>query len=112
MIVNKDTIEKDLTKGSPLPLSFEWKDRPDGGCALIVTVPVSTPAGIPQVVVAFPPGMPAPFVPRAMARAKQLIDEIFDNNMVGIVFQGAAKAKPSILVPTGIQIPKNLVANG
>lgn len=109
MIINKETIEKDLVRTSPLPLSFEWKGAPDGGHALIITVPVTTKAGIPQVVMAFPPDMPVPFVPKAMARARQLIDEIFDANMVGIVFQGAARTKPSLLVPAGLAMPGKLM---
>lgn len=109
MIVNRETIERDIEKGSPLPVTFEWKERTDGGKALIVTVPVQTEAGIPQILMAFPPQMPPAFIPKAVARAKALIDEVFDANMVGLVFQGAAQRKPSLLVPKGIAIPKKLV---
>jgi hypothetical protein len=99
--IPRSHIEDKITNGSPLPLGFQWQDRDDGGCSLIISVPISTQAGIPSIIAAFPPNMPGPFVPKAIARAKALIDEIFEANMVGIVFNGPARARPSLLLPTG-----------
>lgn len=108
MIVNKQTIEKELEKHSPFPLEFEWMDQDNDGTALRITVPIGTKAGIPQILVAFPPKMPVVYIPKAIARAKQLIDEIFDANMVGIRFANspAPSAKPRLIVPHGIAIDK------
>lgn len=103
-MTNRAKIEAALTKGSPLPLTFHWQENGDGNELLQITVPVQTQAGHPAVVVAFPAGMPTPFVPKAIARAKALIDEIFDANMVGVIFIGGpqpqiAKPQKTLLLP-------------
>ena len=92
MTIDRARIETRITEGSPLPLTFHWEEKDDGNALLQIAVPVDTQAGRPVIVVAFPVGMPAPFVPKAIARAKAMIGEIFDNNFVGIVFTGGPRA--------------------
>lgn len=104
MTINKTRIEAKITEGSPLPLTFHWEEKQDGNALLQIAVPVDTQAGRPVIVMAFPADMPAPFVPRAVARAKLLIGEIFDNNFVGIVFTGGqrggiVKPQKTLLLP-------------
>lgn len=96
-MTNRNKIEDAISNRSPLPLTFTWQRNDDGNELLRIDVPVQTQAGRPAVVVAFPQGMPAGFQPRAIARARALIEEIFDANMVGIVFTGGPQ--PGIAMP-------------
>lgn len=100
-------IEAALLRGSPLPLTFTWIDDGKEGHVLRISVPVQTQAGIPQVVMCVPAGMPDAFIPKAIARARVLIEEIFNANMVGIVFSGGpqpmlAKPQKTLLLPGAV----------
>jgi hypothetical protein len=100
-------IEAALLRGSPLPLTFTWVDDGKEGHVLRIGVPVQTQAGIPAVMMCVPAGMPDAFIPKAIARARMLIEEIFNANMVGIVFTGApqpvlAKPQKTLLLPGGL----------
>ena len=103
MTIDRTKIEARITEGCPLPLTFHWQEKEDGNLLLKIAVPVQTQAGQPVVVVAIPTGMPSPFIPKAIARAKALIEEIFNANMVGIVFTGQqaqiAVPKKTLLLP-------------
>jgi hypothetical protein len=103
MTIDKAKIEARITENCPLPLTFFWDDKEDGNALLQIAVPVDTQAGRPVVIVAFPVGMPAPYLPKVIARAKALIGEIFDANMVGIVFTGPragiVKPQKALLLP-------------
>ncbi len=96
-MTDRAKIEAAIRKGAPLPLTFHWQEGKDGNELLQIALPGQTQAGRPTVMVAFPAGMPAPYVPKAIARAKALIDEIFDANMVGIAFVGGPQ--PQLAVP-------------
>jgi len=100
------SIEARITDGCPLPLAFLWDDKGDGNALLQITMPVDLPAGRPLVIVAFPAGMPKPFVPKAIARAKAVIGEIFEQSMVAVVFPGGQrnglmKPQKTLLLPDG-----------
>jgi hypothetical protein len=103
----KSGIEAKITAGCPLPLSFHWEDKGGGSALLQIAMPVETPAGRPIVIVAFPAAMPKQFVPRAIARAKAVIDEIFEQNMVAVVIAGGprngiVKPQNALLLPDSL----------
>lgn len=100
----RENIEARVTDGCPLPLGFHWEDKGDGNALLQITMPVETPQGRPLVIVAFPAGMPKPFVPKAIARAKAVINEIFELNMVAVVFPSGSlvKARNALLLPDSV----------
>ena len=102
----REGIEARIADGCPLPLNFHWEDKGDGNALLQISMPIETPQGRPLVIVAFPVGMPKPFVPRAVARAKAVIADIFDMNMVAVVFPGGQrnglmKPQKALLLPDG-----------
>jgi hypothetical protein len=106
--IDKPKIEARILEGCPLLVTFAWRDDVHGGTALRISTNVQTQAGIPAVFVAFPPGMPPAYQPRAIARAKTLIGEIFDANMVGIQF---LDQKPQIAVPQkSLLLPGSIMA--
>lgn len=103
----KAGVESKLTTGCPLPLSFVWDDKGGGNALLQISMPVETPGGRPIVIVAFPAGMPRPFVPKAIARAKAVIEEIFEQNMVAVVLTGGprnglVKPQNALLLPDAV----------
>jgi len=106
----KSGVEAKITAGCPLPLNFHWEDKGDGNALLQIAMPVETPVGRPIVIVAFPVGMPKPFVPRAVARAKAVIDEIFDQNMVAVVLASAPKS--GLVKPQNVLLLPDAVAMG
>lgn len=104
MTIDRTKIEAQIVKGCPLPLTFHWDEHEDGNALLQIAMPVETPSGRPVVIIAFPVNMPAPFMPKVIARAKAVIEDIFNANMVGIVFTGQpqsqlVKPQKSLLLP-------------
>ena len=102
-------VETRITNDCPLPLGFHWEDKGDGNALLQIAMPIETPHGRPRVIVAFPVGMPKPFLAKAIVRAKTIIGEIFDANMVAVVFpdgprNGLVKPQQALLLPDSIAL--------
>jgi hypothetical protein len=108
MTIDKPKIEARIVEGCPLSVTFAWMDDDKGGTALRIATNIQIQAGIPAVIVSFPPGMPAAYQSKAIARAKALIGEIFDANMVGIIFIGTpaqiAVPQKGLLLPGSVML--------